>query len=109
MSHTISKHSDFELEQYAQEIFHEVNSLAYSDDDGASKEDKFTEYIMEILAEAGETEGIRLCPYIKENRFENIDLKINGYAIDDGFESVDLFITHYVDTNEIYSLRKPNF
>ena len=83
--------------------------MAYSDDDGASKEDKFTEYIMELLAEAGETDGIRLCPYIKENRFENIDFKINGYAIEDGFESVDLFITHYTDTNEIFSLRKPEF
>ena len=109
MSTVISQHSDFELEQYVQEVFHEVNSLAYSDDDGASKEDKFTEYMMELLAEAGETEGIRLCPYTKENRFENIDIKINGYAIEDGFESVDLFITHYVDTNEIYSLRKPDF
>ena len=104
-----SAHTDFELEQYAREVFHEVNAMAYSDDDGASKEDKFTEYIMELLAEAGETDGVRLCPYIKENRFENIDLKINGYAIEDGFESVDLFITHYTDTNEIFSLRKPDF
>lgn len=104
-----SVHTDFELEQYVQEIYHEVNAMAYSDDEGASKEDKFTEHIMETLAEAGETEGIRLCPFTKENRFENIDLKINGYAIEDGFESLDLFIAHYVDTNEIYSLRKPDF
>jgi len=104
-----SAHTDFELEQYAREVYHEVNAMAYSDDDGASKEDKFTEYIMELLAEAGETDGIRLCPYIKENRLEKIDLKINGYAIEDGFESVDLFITHYADTNEIFSLRKPHF
>jgi len=104
-----SEHTDFELEQYVHEVFHEVNSMAYSDEDGASKEDKFTEFIMENLAEAEETEGIRLCPFTKENRFENIEFKINGYAIEDGFESVDLFITHYVDTNEIYSLRKPEF
>src|SRR5680860_1748078 len=64
---------------------------------------------MEILSDAGETEGVRLCSYTKENRFENIDLKINGYAIDDGFESVDLFITHYLDFNKIYSLKKPEF
>ncbi len=104
-----SGHSDFELEQFVQELFHEVNALAYSDEDGASKEDKFTEHIMEVLANAGETEGIRLCPYVKENRFENIDLKINGYAIEDGFENIDLFITHYTDTNEIYALKKPEF
>lgn len=102
-------HTDFELEQYVHELFNEVNAMAYSDDEGASKEDKFTEYIMEILSEAGETDGIRLCPYTKENRFENIDIKINGYAIEDGFESIDLFITHYVDINEIFTLRKPDF
>lgn len=101
--------TDFELEEYVHELYHEVNARAYSDDDGASKEDKFTEHIMETLAEAGETEGIRLCSYARENRFENIDLKINGYAIEDGFESVDLFITHFTDTNEIYNLRKPDF
>lgn len=109
MSTSNTTHTDFELEQYVQELSSEVNALAYTDDDGASKEDKFTEYIMETLAEAGETEGIRLCPYIKENRFENVDLKINGYAIEDGFESVDLFITHYVDSDSIYSVRKPEF
>ena len=46
-----SRHTDFELEQYVRELYHEVNSMAYSDDDGASKEDKFTEFIMETLAE----------------------------------------------------------
>lgn len=104
-----SKHTDFELEQYVHELYNEVNAMAYSDNDGASKEDKFTEYIMETLSEAGETDGIRLCPYTKENRFENIDLKINGYAIEDGFESLDLFITHHVDSNDIFSLHKPDF
>ena len=104
-----SKHTDFELDQYVHELYHEVNAMAYSDDDGASKEDKFTEYIMETLAEADETEGIRLCPFMKENKNGNLDIKINGYAIEDGFESVDLFITHYVDSNEIFGLRKPDF
>lgn len=104
-----SGNTDFELEQYVHELYHEVNAMAYSDDDGASKEDKFSEYTMGVLAEADETEGIRLCPYMKENRNGNLEMKINGYAIEDGFESVDLFITHYVDNNEIYSLRKPDF
>jgi hypothetical protein len=104
-----SRHTDFELEQYVHGLYHEVNSMAYSDDDGASKEDKFTEFIMETLAEADETEGIRLCPYMKENKNGNLDLKINGYAIEDGFESVDLFITHYTDSNEIYALKKTEF
>src|SRR5690606_12553324 len=88
-------HADFELEQYLRELHHEVNSLVYADEDGASKENKFTGYVMELLAEAGETDGIRLCPYIKENKFENVQYKINGYAIEEGYETLDIFITHF--------------
>ena len=100
---------DFELEQYIQDLFHEVNSLAFAEEDGASKEDKFTEHIMEILSEAGETEGIRLCHYEKENRWENIQFKINGYAIEDGFETLDIFISSFKDTTESYKVSKPDF
>jgi hypothetical protein len=109
MSNTTNLQTDFELAEYVQEIFHEVNSLVFADEDGATKEDKFTEYIMEILADAGETEGIRLCHYEKENRWENIQFKINGYAIEEGFETLDIFITSYKDTNEIYRLAKSDF
>ncbi|MFY0686265.1 MAG: AIPR family protein [Cyclobacteriaceae bacterium] len=52
---------------------------------------------MEVLEDAGETEGTRLCPYIKENKWENIQYKINGYAIEEGFETLDIFISSYSD------------
>lgn len=106
---SVTTNLDFELEQFLQELYHEVNSLAFSDEDGATKEDKFTEYVMETLAEAGETEGIRLCHYEKENKWENIQYKINGYAIEEGFETLDIFITSYRDTNQIYRVAKPDF
>jgi hypothetical protein len=102
-------HVDFELDQYLKELYHEVNSLAFADEDGASKEDKFTEYIMEVLTEAGETEGVRLCRYEKENRWENIQFKINGYAIEEGYETLDIFISSFRDTNQLYRLGKPEF
>lgn len=102
-------HTDFELEQYLKELYHEINSLVYADEDGASKENKFTEYVMELLAEAGETESIRLCPYVKENKLESIQQKINGYAIEEGFETLDIFITHFQDTNKLYRLAKSDF
>lgn len=104
-----SIHTDFELEQYLLELYHEVNSLVYADDEGASKENKFSEYVMELLAEAGETESIRLCPYIKETKQENIQFKINGYAIEEGYETLDIFVTHYRDTNQLYRVNKPDF
>ena len=110
MDRTITAdHVNFELAEYIQELFHEINSLVYSDEEGASKEDKFTEFVMEILSEAGETEGIRLCPYAKENKWENIQTKINGYAIEEGLETIDIFITSFKDTDQLYRLSKPDF
>tara|TARA_Y100001972_G_scaffold125960_1_gene178421 strand:- start:3066 stop:5426 length:2361 start_codon:yes stop_codon:yes gene_type:complete len=105
----MAEHTDFELEQFLVELHNEVNALAYSDSDGESKENKFTEYVMEILSEAGETEGTRLCPYEKENKWENIQFKINGYAIQDGFESVDVFISSFMDSSQIYRVTKSEF
>lgn len=105
----IKSNIDFELELYIQNLYHEIQSLAYSDEAGDSKENKFTEYVMEKLAESGETEGVRLCPYIKENKFENIQFKINGYALEEGYENIDIFISHYVDTNEHYRVLKADF
>lgn len=109
MKNVKSKNTDFELDLFIQNLFHEVQSLVYSDENGDSKENKFTEYVMEILTEAGETEGVRLCHYIKENRFENIEFKINGYALEEGYENIDIFISNYRDTNEIYRVPKPDF
>ncbi|MEL4454852.1 AIPR family protein [Lutimonas vermicola] len=109
MRKSISKNVNFELEVFIKNLYHEVQSLVYSDEVGDSKENKFTEFVMETLADAGETEGIRLCPFIKENRFENIEYKINGYAIEEGYENIDIFISYFRDTNELYRLPKIEF
>lgn len=101
--------SSFELDLYIQKLYHEVQSLAYSDEDGASKEDKFTEFVMDRLVEAEETDSPRVCTYIKEDKLERIKFKINGYALEEGYEGIDIFITGYKDTNEFYRLTKSDF
>jgi len=105
----IVKSNNFELEQYLHEVFHEIQSRVYSDSQGVLKEDKFTEYMLDQLSEAGETEGMVVCNYSKPNERGNIDFKINGYAIRDGFETLDLFITHYRDINDLYNVKKTEF
>lgn len=105
----IKSNIDFELELYIRNLYHEIQSLAYSDETGDSKENKFTEYVMDKLAESGETEGVRVCSYIKENKFENIQFKINGYALEEGYENIDIFISYYNDTNEHYRVTKSDF
>lgn len=105
----LKTNTDFELDIFIQNLFHEVQSLTYSDEDGDSKENKFTEHVMEILSDAGETEGVRLCSYTKENTFENVQFKINGYALEEGYENIDIFISNYIDTNETYRVSKIDF
>ncbi|MDY0103031.1 MAG: hypothetical protein RBS07_08820 [Lentimicrobium sp.] len=96
--------TNFELDHFIKNLYFEIQSLVYSDDNGDSKENKFTEHIMEILTDAAETDGVRLCPYIKENKFENIQFKINGYALEEGYENIDIFISQYKDTNVQYKV-----
>ncbi|WP_426582715.1 AIPR family protein [Mucilaginibacter sp. R-33] len=100
---------NFELDQYIHNVFHEVQSRVYADGEGVLKEDKFTEYMLDQLSEASETEGMVVCNYVKPNERGNIEFKINGYAIRDGFETIDLFITLYRDTNELYNVKKTEF
>lgn len=105
----IKSNTDFELDLFIQNLYHEIQSLAYSDESGDSKENKFTEYVMDRLSEAGETDGVRLCPFSKENKAEITLFKINGYALEEGYENIDIFISHFVDTNESYRVSKPDF
>ena len=45
------------LKNYTESIKSDVAALVYSDGDGASFEDKFTEHCLEILDNAGKSEG----------------------------------------------------
>ncbi|MDA3928521.1 MAG: hypothetical protein PF541_06140, partial [Prolixibacteraceae bacterium] len=105
MANVTQTTTNFELDHFIKNLYHEIQSLVYSDDNGDSKENKFTEYIMEILAEAGETDGIRLCNYTNENK----RIKINGYALEEGYENIDIFISNYRDTNDQYRILKVDF
>lgn len=101
--------SDFEYNQFLQELYHEISSLVYAEEEGTTWEDKFTEHIMEILAEAGETEGYRLCSFMNENTQGHTLCKINGYSIEEGFETIDIFITHFKNTQDQYRVSKSEF
>jgi len=100
------KYVNFELEQYILDVFHEIYARVYSDSEGALKEDKFTEYCLEQLEAAGETEGMVVCNYVKPNERGNIEIKVNGYALKDGYESLDLFITLFKDSSSLFNLKK---
>jgi len=100
------------LHHYIEELKSDVASLVYSDGEGASFEDKFTEYCIEVFESINKSEGARVLSYIHPNSQGGIEWKINGYGLKDlykdennktYFETLDLFITHFRNDEYGYS------
>ncbi len=100
------------LNNYIEELKSDVASMVYSDGEGSSFEDKFTEYGIEILESIGKSEGARVLSYVHPNSQGGVDWKINGYGLRDSykhdngkvyFETLDLFITQFKNDNYGYS------
>jgi hypothetical protein len=106
------------LTNYIEEIKSDVASLVYSDGDGASFEDKFTLYCIEVLETIGKSEGARVLSYVHPNNQGGIDWKINGYCLKDQFkdennktyfETLDLFITYYKNDSYDYNITQVDY
>ncbi|WP_264521148.1 AIPR family protein [Flavobacterium sp. N1994] len=106
------------LKNYIEAIQSDVAALVYSDGEGASFEDKFTEHCIEILDSIGKSEGARVLSYINPDSQGRVDWKINGYCLKDEFkddsnkvyfETLDLFITNFNQTTYDYNITKDDF
>lgn len=106
------------LQNYIEELKSDVASLVYSDGVGASFEDKFTEYCIEVFESIGKSEGARVLSYIHPNSQGGIDWKINGYCLKDQikddnnktyFETLDLFITCFRNDSYEYNIPKDEY
>jgi hypothetical protein len=106
------------LNNYIEEIKSDISALVYSDGEGVSFEDKFTEYCIEVLDSIGKSEGARVLSYNHPNSNGSIDWKINGYCLKDNYkdennktyyETLDLFITSYKSDNYEYNISKDEF
>lgn len=109
---------DRALQNYIEELKSDVASLVYSDGDGASFEDKFTEYCNEVFESIGKSEGARVLSYIHPNSQGGIDWKLNGYCLKDQFkdesnrtyfETLDLFITYFKNDSYEYNITQADY
>ena len=105
------------LENYIEELKSDIASLVYSEEQGTSFEDKFTEYCIEVFESIGKTEGARVLSYIHPNSQGGIDWKINGYCLKDivkydnnkeYYSTLDLFITFCKNTYD-YNITKDDY
>lgn len=106
------------LQNYIDELKSNVASMVYSDGDGVSFEDKYTEYCIEVFESIGKSEGARVLSYIHPNSQGGIDWKINGYCLKDlykdennktYYETLDLFITNFKVESYEYNISKDDY
>lgn len=109
---------DRALQNYIEELKSDISSMVYSEGEGASFEDKFTEYCIEVFESIGKSEGARVLSYVHPNSQGGIDWKINGYCLKDlfkdennkeYFETLDLFITNYKIDSYEYNITKDEY
>lgn len=105
------------LENYIEELKSDIASRVYSEGEGASFEDKFTEYCIEVLESIGKSEGARVLSYVHPNSQGGIDWKINGFCLKDFikdenkkeyYETLDLFISFYKNEYD-YNITKDDY
>ena len=109
---------DRALQNYIEELKSDVSSMVYSEGEGSSFEDKFTEYCIEVFESIGKSEGARVLSYVHPNSQGGIDWKINGYCLKDlfkdenkkeYFETLDLFITNYRIDSYVHNITKDDY
>lgn len=103
---------------YLEEVRSEVAALVYSDGEGASFEDKFTEYCIENLESIGKTDGARVLSFVHPNSKGGVEWKINGYCLKDSykddsnkayFETLELFVSYYDHGTYDYNISALDF
>ena len=89
-------------ENFRNEIWERLNA----DEEGSTREQTFTLYALDLLAEAGEVENAREC-YEESPEKGRHQHKINGYSLSESLETVQLFYTIYKGTDELSKTYKP--
>ena len=90
-----------ELSHFRTQLLQDITDAIDKDNTGGIREEKFTEFVLEYLEEAGDTEGAVPCREIRENSIGNRIHKINAYAISEGYETIDVFITVFKGSTDI--------
>lgn len=92
-----------ELNKFYSSLILEISATQSTDEEGAISEQVFTQYAVDLLASAGESENV-VVKYDEKGLGTPKQHKINAYAISENYETVDLFITIYNGTDEIVKI-----
>ena len=96
---------NIELLKFYRGLQQDIRSEQITEEEGGTLEQLFTQQASSLLAEAGESENIRVA-YDEKVLKSGVQHKINAYSIADNYETLDLVITIFNGTDEISSVSK---
>lgn len=94
-----------EISKFYKSFIQEIQARQVANEEGESLEQAFTRYVVDLLAEAGETENADIAYDEKALGTKN-QHKINAYAISDNYETVDLFVSIFQAEEDIPTISK---
>lgn len=96
---------NIELVKFYKALLQDIRSEQVTEEEGGTLEQLFTQYASTFLAEAGETENIRVA-YDEKILKSGVQHKINAYSIADNYETLDLVITIFNGSDDISTTNK---
>ena len=93
-------------EDFHKELLQDVLATQLAEEEGGSQEQIFTQLVLDLIIESGDTEDARICFNRKEDSLGRTIHKINGYALYENYETLDLFITIFKNKEEIETVTK---
>jgi AIPR protein len=88
-----------ELNKFYQSLMQDLKLTQISEEEGGTLEQIFTQVAVDLLADTGETENVRVA-YDEGQLGTKNQHKINAYGEPDNYETIDLFITIFKGTEE---------
>ncbi len=105
---------DSSIERFAEDLHQEVlvRSTGGGDSPGSEvsvplREEMFTEYVLEILADHDEVSDWELCAYEAQGSGRTPAAKLNAWSLSTDAVTLDLFVTLYHGTGEVEEVGKP--
>ena len=96
---------NIELIKFYKTLQQDIRSEQITEEEGGTLEQLFTQHAASLLAEAGESENIRVA-YDEKVLKSGVQHKINAYSIADNYETLDLIITVFNGTDEVSNTNK---
>lgn len=84
-----------ELDEFTNGLLQEAYNRIEQQEHGGITQNFLTEVFMEYLCDAGATANTIPCSYLKMNKRGHKQMKVDGFALDEGYETIDLFVSSY--------------